>query len=202
MCSCVGQVHSWNMCRRLRVSPRSFCVDKGYVRACHVGIIRALVMLEGVLPPSQLNPGMHHFVHYAQYTLTHGSLRLFWMMGFERFNKYLKNLVRNNQHPEVGAMCASVCVVLCIFDDMYVRQRHLANAATLNAASAYLTMTGKREIHYATSCCVVDSTMFTYVPTSKEIADLRMIGCAVDEFDIQGFHVANIMGVQFRAGKE
>ena len=112
MCSCVGQVHSWNMCNRLRVSPGSFCVDKGYVRACHVGIIRALVMLEGVLPASQLNPGMHHFVHYAQYTLTHGSLRLFWMMGFERFNKYLKDLVRNNQHPEVGAMCARVCSVV------------------------------------------------------------------------------------------
>ena len=98
--------------------------------------------------------------------------------------------------------CVRACVVLCNFDDVYMRQRNLANAATLNAASAYLTITGKSEIQYATSCCVVDSTTFTYVPTSKEIADLRMIGCAVDEFDIQGFHVANIMGVQFRAGKE
>ena len=97
-----GQVHSWNMCRRLRVSPGSFCVDKDDVRACHVGITRGLVLFEGILPSSHLNPGMHHFVHYAQYTLTHGPLRSFWMMGFERFNKYLKNLVRNNQHPEVG----------------------------------------------------------------------------------------------------
>ena len=81
-------------------------------------------------------------------------------------------------------------------------QRHLANAATLNSATAFLQMTGKKELCFHKSCCVVDSTRFTYVPTSKEIADLRMIGCAVDAFDVEGFKVANIMGVRFRAGKE
>ena len=106
--TCTGQVHSWNTCIKMGISPGSFCVNKDEAQACHMGIIRGLVLFEGVLPLSHLNPGMHHFVHYAQYTLTHGSLRAFWMMGFERYNKYLKSLVRNNQHPEVGPMC-----VLC-----------------------------------------------------------------------------------------
>lgn len=79
-------------------------------------------------------------------------------------------------------------------------QRHLANAATLNTASAFLQMTGKTKLCFHKSCCVVKSTGFTYIPTSKELADLRMIGCGVDEYDVQGFKVANIMGVQFRAG--
>ena len=83
-----------------------------------------------------------------------------------------------------------------------VSQRHLANAATLNVASAFLQMNGKKELRFIRSCCVVHSTRYSYVPTSKEIADLRMIGCVVDEFDVQGFKVANIMGVQFRAGKD
>lgn len=83
-----------------------------------------------------------------------------------------------------------------------VLQRHLANAATLNAASAFLQMTGKQELRFIRSCCVVNSTRFSYVPTSKEIADLRVMGCDVDDFDVQGFKVANVMGVQFRAGKE
>lgn len=79
-----GQVHSFEEANRLGVLPGSFVVNKVDVRKCHTDLIRGLVLLEGCLPLSQLNPAMHHFVHYAQYTLTHGSLRAFWMMAFER----------------------------------------------------------------------------------------------------------------------
>ena len=63
-------------------------------------------------------------------------------------------------------------------------------------------MTDKKELHFIESCYVIRSTRFSYVPTSKELADLRVMGCILDEFAVQGFKVANIMGVQFRAGKE
>ena len=51
----------------------------------HVKIILALCLLEGCLPVDHLNPGLGHVKHAAQYTLTHGLLRILWMMFFERY---------------------------------------------------------------------------------------------------------------------
>ena len=81
----MGQVHSYDHARALRIVPGSLSVSKTDIRRCHRDIIRGLVLLEGCFPLSQLNPAMHHFVHYAQYTRTHGPLLNLWMMGFERY---------------------------------------------------------------------------------------------------------------------
>jgi hypothetical protein len=43
------------------------------------------VLIEGAVPIGHLIPTWHHFVHYAEFTLTHGVLRWLWMMAFERF---------------------------------------------------------------------------------------------------------------------
>ena len=132
--------------------------------------------------------------------------------GFRKVQQVFEEL--GAQQPASWGL-SNVCVYFYIFIFLikciiYTRiiylqcvlQSHLANTATMNAASAFLRMTGKKELRFIRSCCVVHSTRYSYVPTSKEIADLRMIGCVVDEFDVQGFKVANIMGVQFRAGKK
>lgn len=80
-----GQVHSYEEALRLEILPGSFAVDKRGIQQAHTDLIRGLVLLEGCLPLSHLNPAMHHFVHYAEYTASHGPLRLHWMMPFERY---------------------------------------------------------------------------------------------------------------------
>ena len=79
-----GQVHCYEWARELGVLPGSHTVDKRSLPRIHGELVRGLSLLEGSLPSSHLNPGMHHFVHYAQYTKTHGLLRNYWMFGFER----------------------------------------------------------------------------------------------------------------------
>ena len=80
-----GQVHSFETARNLDILPGSRTVDKRKIKEIHSDLIRGLCLLEGCLPLSHLNPALHHFSHYGQYTLTHGSLRIFWMMCFERW---------------------------------------------------------------------------------------------------------------------
>lgn len=80
-----GQVHSYDAAQKLGVLPGSRVIDKRKLKEIHKALIRGLSLLEGALPPSHLNPGMHHFVHYVLYTQTHALLRVFWMFGFERF---------------------------------------------------------------------------------------------------------------------
>ena len=81
----MGQVYSYNSARRLNILPGSRTVDKRNISAIHSRLIRALCLIEGCIPVSHINPGMHHFTHYAQYTKTHGNLLWYWMMAFERF---------------------------------------------------------------------------------------------------------------------
>ena len=79
-----GQVYSYDEAVRLNLLPGSRAVDKARIKKMHADLVLGLVLLEGCLPTSHLNPGMHHFVHYAEYVRTHGPLRIFWMMAFER----------------------------------------------------------------------------------------------------------------------
>ena len=79
-----GQVHSFDAARDLGVLPGSHTLDKRSLKKIHKNLMRSLSLLQGALPVSHLNPGMHHFVHYALYTKTHGLLRVFWMFHFER----------------------------------------------------------------------------------------------------------------------
>ena len=82
-------------------------------------------------------------------------------------------------------------------------QRHLANAATINMASAYIQLAVKPEQHQSLHhvCCLKSTSEYTYVPSPKEIGDLRMLDSDVDAFAVQAFSIANIMGVHFRAGE-
>ena len=65
-------------------------------------LVRGLVLLEGSFPVDQLNPAMHHLVHYPFITHLFGVLAWLSMFGFERNNKRMKNLVRNTQNPDAN----------------------------------------------------------------------------------------------------
>lgn len=80
----MGQVHSYENAVRLGILPGSRSIDKRHIDRLEFQLIMGLVLLSGCLPIGQLNPGMHHFVHFAKYVRSHGPLHLYWMMGFER----------------------------------------------------------------------------------------------------------------------
>lgn len=80
-----GQVYSYeDATKRMGILPGSRALDKSIVDDIHRDIVCALSLLEGCLPLGYLIPSMHHMVHYAEYAKTHGILRGFWMMSFER----------------------------------------------------------------------------------------------------------------------
>lgn len=79
-----GQVHCMKKACAQGSLPGSHTIDKRDLKRIAKELIRGLSLLEGALPISILNPGLHHFVHYALYTSTHGLLRIFWMFCFER----------------------------------------------------------------------------------------------------------------------
>lgn len=93
-----GQVHSYEMAQVLGILPGSRTLDKTILPKVHNDLILGLSLLEGCLPVSHLNPGMHHFVHYAEYSQTHGLLRLFWMYYFERCVQKVGSWVRVMVH--------------------------------------------------------------------------------------------------------
>jgi len=99
-----------------------------------------------------------------------------------RYNKHVKNLVRDKSHPEV----------------------HLSHSAANDIATRFLTLaeSGMYDIK-ADPChiCVLSVPKAYYVPSLREVADLRMLGVGVDSLSVTAFAVAHIMGVHFRAGE-
>ena len=65
-------------------------------------LIYGLCLLEGCTPVDHLNPAAHHIAHYAEETAEVGNLLCVALNTFERSNRRLKNLVRNNQAPEAS----------------------------------------------------------------------------------------------------
>ena len=80
-----GQVHCYEDALRLGVLPGSRVLVRRKIKGLHKDLICALVLIEGSVPVGHLIPTWHHFVHYCEFTETHGILRWFWMMAFERF---------------------------------------------------------------------------------------------------------------------
>ena len=74
-------------------------MDKASLDEVRADLIRGLVMLEGSLPSSIINPAMHHFAHYGEQTVRIGVLRWLSVHSFERHNKKIKGLVRSTKDP-------------------------------------------------------------------------------------------------------
>ena len=79
-----GQVQSYETAIALGILPGSRALKHAEIDVIHKDLIRSLALLEGCVPISYLIPSTHHFVHYAEYAKTHGILRIYWMMAFER----------------------------------------------------------------------------------------------------------------------
>ena len=79
-----GQVYSCERAKSIGILPGSRAVNRAEIDSIHRDLVIALVLLEGCFPIGHLIPSTHHFVHYAEYTKTHGILRSYWMMAFER----------------------------------------------------------------------------------------------------------------------
>ena len=80
-----GQVYCYEDAVRLGILPGSRVLVRCKIKGLHKDLICALVLIEGAVPIGHLTPTWHHFVHYCEFTQTHGILRWFWMMAFERF---------------------------------------------------------------------------------------------------------------------
>ena len=176
-----GQVVSYNRAITLGILPGSRVLRKDSLAVVESDMICALVLLEGSLPISHLVPGVHHFCHYGGCTTSHGSLRWVWMMAFERYNKKIKNLVRNNSQPVA----------------------HLANSVSVDAAARFVEMAdqlvgdGPQSHHHN---CVL-SWVSAQAPTETMLGDFMLLDVSVDALAVTTFKIAHIMGIHFRAGE-
>lgn len=197
-----GQVHSFERAKILGILPGSRSVAKDGLDAVHRILILGLVLLEGAFPPTQLNPGMKHFVHYPAFTKTHGILRILWMMAFERcvrwrgggggmkltitfthhrLNKYNKSLIKNPHTCEVN----------------------LVKAASRDMAAHFNNLKRDTEsvIPRLPHQCVLCGRETLCHPTDKELADLRLQGVDVQALSVSEFKIAYILNVHFKAGE-
>ena len=178
-----GQVYSYTEAKDRNILPGSRTIDPTTINVIHTDLIIGLCLLEGCLPVDHLNPGLHHLVHFAQYTKTHGCLRVLWMMFFERYNKHIKNLVRDVSNPEAN----------------------LGNTVRSDVSSRYMNLVEKeydlrKDYHHV---CLLSLPDRKFVGLSrKEMSDLRMSGVRVkDSLSVKAFKIAHIMGIHFRAGE-
>ena len=180
----LGQVHSFDTAVRMNILPGSRSVDKKLTPLLHRQVIFGLLLLSGAFPESHVNPGAHHFTHNGKFTLSHTILSILWMMGFERINLFLKQLIRTGLRVDV----------------------HLANAVAINMASSYMELLRhgiKYDIAKAPqhTCFLGQANKHAGI-SRKELGDLRMAGCLVrDALSVDVFSVASILGVRFRAGQ-
>lgn len=94
----------------------------------------------------------------------------------------MKNLVRDRSHPEA----------------------HLASSATQDAAARFMDLTREQMYDIKVDPChnCVLSVRQRLYPTEKELESLSLfVGRPVDQFSVEYYAVAHIMGVHFRAGE-
>ena len=91
-----GLVVSIDEAIRLGICPGSHAFPKGTLEHVMKDLILGVVMLEGCFPITILNTTLHHILHFAEQTGMFGVLRWFWMFVFERYNKMIKGMVKNN----------------------------------------------------------------------------------------------------------
>ena len=97
-----------------------------------------------------------------------------------RYNKRIKNLVRDVSHPEA----------------------HLATSATQDASASYLNLAIHNHYDMTTSSyhkCVLSVPKHNWHVTEEDLNDLAFLGLEQDQFSIHCFAVAHVLGVHFRA---
>ena len=97
-----GQIYSYEGAKAMGILPGSRAINREEIDSIQRDLVISLVLLEGCFPIGHLIPSTHHFVHYAEYTKTHGILRSYWMMAFERSVLALTCVLRS---PEYLSQC-------------------------------------------------------------------------------------------------
>ena len=85
----------------------------------------------GMSPIDTVPPVEHQVVHYPDLSDIFGKLKLLWLLVFERFNKKIKNLVGNKNHPEksvANAMVRDAGMFACIHTQIHTCMRHNIHA--------------------------------------------------------------------------
>lgn len=175
-----GQIVSQKEANDLGVVPGAIILDNRALSSIHREMVRALVMLEGSVPPMHLNPLLHRLVHYALQSLKHGSLWWFSMYSFERFNKKIKNLVRNRSTP-MASIAKNIQV------DIAYRFMALASHTDEYDKPTVEGVAGRSGIHWLTRQQAVD------------LANLGILVTAATP--CLSFKFAYVLGVHFRAGE-
>ena len=180
----LGQAYSYDQATAMGILPGSRAVLKCLIKHFHRDLLRAMALIEGCTPIDHLKPAWHHFKHCAEFTDTHALLDLLWMMCFERYNKYLKNHVRNYQHPDINLIHTT-------------SQTDTSNFFEIDDEDKYELPAELYHRCILSSRCSQSSTL-----TSLEVADLRLLGvCIQDHLSITEFKIAHILGKHFRAGE-
>ena len=180
----LGQVHSFEYASKgLGILPGSTTVWKKKIIAIHRDLVRSLALFEGCIPIDHLKPAMHHFVHCAFATIKFTILTILWMMGFERYNKYLKNHVRNSHHPDIN----------------------LAHTTSQNDTANYFELLEDLsdlpdDLYHR--CCLSMPGRQDCVLSELEVGSLRVLGSNVeDNFALNEYNIAFIMGTHFRSAE-
>ena len=176
-----GQVLCVAEATRLGVELGSNVIDKGSIPSLGQELIRGLVMLEGSFPVGHLNPALHHLVHYGLQTERFGLLDWVAMFAFERNNKRVKGMVRNNHHV----------------------MSSLANNIQMDIATRFLSYTdkdgagiGERPPAYVLS----SRGERRHTLTKRERYDLGKLGVQ-NLKQARSFTTAHILGVHFKTGE-
>ena len=153
-------------------------VDESRIKVLGLQLLLGLVLLEGSFPVAHLNPILHSLVHFAEETARVGSLAWVSMNSFERNNKRMKTMVRNNVHPEVS----------------------LAFGTQLDIAARSTTLHKLLDEIEPPVVFKFSTKQFMYHPTRRERYCLNLlgekgIGC------VRSYNVAWVKGIHFCCGE-
>ena len=179
----LGQVYCYDAAVEMGFLPGSRAVMKCLIEHFTKDLIQAIALIEGCTPVDHHKPAWHRFIHTGESTESHAILDITWMMGFERYNKYLKNHVRNYQHPDISLAHTTSQTDTKHFLDMREEDYDLPDE---KKHQCYLAMESQNA-----------STL-----TAFEVADLRLLDVTIeDHLAITEYKIAYILGKHFRSGE-
>ena len=89
--------------------PGSRTFDKSMIPKIRQLIVTGVAMITGSVPPSTIVACLHLLIHYADHTQLFGILKWYWMMTFERYNRFVKKMCHNTHWPLALGAAAGAC---------------------------------------------------------------------------------------------
>ena len=196
----MGQVYSVMEAKARGEEACTRSLDKDLIDKFGQDLIHGLVMLEGSTPIDQLNPAAHHLVHYAEQTREAGILLWLALNTFERSNRRLKNLVRNNQAPASSlANNIQVCLQLitsltALYSNSLLYDLQVDMATRLLSCQEDLADEGPPPLSE------LKGSSSYYIPSRAEKFVMGL--CGVTDFThVSRYHIARVQGTHFKSGE-